>query len=325
MAYGYNLYTYLQAFRAAVLKGPMQRSTQGTFIDSEALRYINEAIRHIQRVKKLVPKRSASTTITSGDSDYAIPSDRMSTAIQSVHVLDSSGDPIYLDYLPNGEFERRYKLNDLTDDSGDPRHWTFDQTTYGQILIRPVPTWTASNSLVFKYHPFFADLTRIYLSSVASITATTVYGSTGVTLTGTPATNAILADWEVGFIPTADLEGNTISNAVPMAWHGVASTVTSTTLTLKSAYTTALGAASLNFIASDVSELEKYAPGECSLVPGIWAARCWLLNRGDEGYKLVEKRALELVPGLDQAFGGIAPELAWEAATYPAKGEVSWL
>lgn len=325
MSYGANLYTYLKVFRAGVLKSNITRRTNIPWTDSESIVYLNQSLRHIQRVKRLVPKRSASTTITSADTDYALPTDRLSTALSSIRLRKTDSSTYKLTYLPYDRFCEAYNIADLTDDSGDPVHWTFDHTTYGQVLIRPVPTWTQASSVIFDYIPGLADISRAYFSSVASITATTVYNSTSVTLSGTPATSAILADWEVGFIPTTDLDGTSVSNAVPAEWYGVASTVTSTTLTLKDAYKI-IGASGLNFIAAEVSELEKFAPGECGMAPAHWAARNYLMNIGDPAYEMQQRLALEIVPGLDvYVDGGTADELAWESDEHVLKGEVSWL
>lgn len=278
---GYNLHSYLSEYVAQRRGAPMVGGSAVEISDANVFARINNAILEIQRFYKVDLIRDNSVSVSNGVSSYAIPRDRLGSLIRSVRIRDSDNLTIAkLQFLPYDDFCQMYDLDLLTEDSGDPSHWTFDKTNRGKILIRPTPDYTRSAGVVFDYAPTPVAMSRIWNQS--TVTATFTNGSTTVTLSAGSSTVSDMAVRvqaldEIGYVPTANSDGVTLqtqSSDVPRTWARIASggvTVASgsATITLEEAWTD-LTASSARFIVAQVSELELANPGSMLLAPVYW-------------------------------------------------------
>lgn len=315
---GWNLKTYEEEFNSLVNLGASLTATSPASphrVDFN--RRINEALNRINRVWGAGKARTATGTITASTTAYTIPDDTQGRDLRVWVKTSSTAKPIELAYRALGDFENIYDITDTTDDSGTMAHWTFDPSDPTQILIRPVPSTTVSNGLIFQRTARPTPLRRAFYN--ASATADATNGNAAVTINhGTastiPITSAQVADDdEFSIVPTTRLD----QVAYPLTMSGLywermssvtvdsnSPTNTQTSVTLANAW----GSDSVTggkFITAQVSTLERMWPGEMGFAPALLAASMHLRGRSPQrSGALLEEAAALLGVRPDVLLGG---------------------
>lgn len=282
---GYNLATLFEEFRAGYNGTARAPIPMPDVTDAEAFRLINEGYLYFQKRLKVELTRNTSVALTSGTATYTLPQTRLARSIHDIRLVNSDGDgEIKLQHITPQAMRDLFYLDSTSTDTGDPAYWCYSESTNGQIIIRPVPTWTASGGIRIYHAPMPIPLERIYFPTAATVAATATNGSASITLNKGTSTisdiaTKIQAGDEFGIIETTNFDGAAppvTANEAVAKWYSI-STVTagasSTTLTLAESWT-GLAKSSVRFITAQVSEIEKAMPGFLGFVPAYRAL--WL-------------------------------------------------
>lgn len=262
---GYNVQRYKDMFlHFAQIQGGYT-TNPGSFTDSLIFNLFSEAQAWILGKRGIVDAR-ATESLADGTMSYDLPSGLLGLRLGSVEILDSSADnPVKLDEMEYQTFIEKYDIDSPSDDKGTPAFYTIAVGTDRKILLGPSPDYAATNGIIFTYKKDSSAAYRNHHSAVASKTAAIAYGATAVTISSADPVTAkkILAGDEFGIVPTANADGETVSNASPIRWYKILTAVT-TTLTLAENYdqpTETVG----QYITAQVLDFEKVLPGQIRL------------------------------------------------------------
>lgn len=266
----YNLQTYRQMFLSRAFPQPLSTASQDAVSDTEIFDLLNHACVRIQREYDLHWQRDTTGDLVVGQSSYTMP-DSIFRMIDQVKVKKSTGGNYPLTYLPYGTFNDKFDLDDLTKDSGDPRYWTFDVSDTTKILIRPVPTVAITDGLIVHAAQDVGEMSRIYLSSRYTNTASVSYNATAVTFASDPnSTSGSAIQYDaIGFIRGTNVDGTTATDDVPRTWY-LLNALSGTSGTLNTALREP-AFSNANFIIAEVSKLESIIPGGMGWAPVYFA------------------------------------------------------
>lgn len=300
---GYNLATLAEEFRAGFLGS--RRSPESLFAvpDYEIFRLINESYLYYQKLMKIELKRNTSLTLTSGTPTYTLPASRMAHSIEEIRLVNStSTGEISLEKITPAEMRDRYYLDSTSTDSGDPAYWCYSENTLSQIIIRPVPTWTASGGIRISHSPIPTPLERIYFPASSTAAASIANASTALTINAGTSTVSdiavrIQAGDEIGIIETANFDGETVSNGSSIKWYGISAVTASsgsTAVTLAESWT-GLAKTTARFIVGQVSELEVAMPAFLGFVPVYRALYLKLRREAPDDARMYKELADEFL------------------------------
>lgn len=267
----YNLQTYRQMFLSRAFPKPLSTASEGHAInDTEIFDLLNHACMRIQQDYALHWQRDSTGDLVVGQSSYTMP-DVIFRMVDEVKIKKSTGGNYPLKYLTYKEFHNCFDLDDLTDDSGDPQYWTYDVQDTTKILIRPVPTEAVTDGLIFHAAEDVGEMSRIYLGSRYSNTASVAYNSTAVTFASDPnSTPGLAIQYDaIGFIRGTNVDGTTATDDVPRTWY-LLNELSGTSGTLNTAMREPVFS-NANFVIAEVSKLESIIPGGMGWAPVYFA------------------------------------------------------
>lgn len=284
---GFNLQTYRERFRALVYQVNQSPKSMFAVNDSEIDTHINVALLEIQNKLNISSSRDDSQDIVQGQTFYELPASRQGTTIQSIQVIHGTGSgsrQIELRYLDHQSFVMLYNQATTANDSGEPRHWTYNPDFNQQILVRPVPQFSQTDALVVNFYPVPTQLFRIFNQALttSTITAAVTYNSTSVTLSDNITLGQIVAFDEFGTVDTTQGDGSSAIQPSPSVWYGIAGpptiNVSTTTLVLSRPYEQPTNATA-RFMCAQVPDTEISAPSVLGFAPAYIAASRYLVAR----------------------------------------------
>jgi hypothetical protein len=223
---GYNAQTYLQGFISAANIREQNRTSSDNIPDTEVFNRINDALGYCATQYKPVKLRRTAD-IVDGEQVVQFPAARLNMSITELLVIETDNRQYPLERITEDEMERIYPVADTSRDSGKPRYWCFasnqlSQATLNSIRIRPVPRWSKTDGVVFRYPSFPNQIERIENTATRLVDITTqtqyayVYGTGG----GTGASICRFGD-EIGVCATTNTDGTTVSDPTVRVWYSI--------------------------------------------------------------------------------------------------------
>lgn len=310
----YNLQTYREEMRYQLEQAYGPSSMRG-LPDAYAFRLLTDAQNSIQASLKLDIVRQKTEDIASGTYTYNLPADRIGSDLAVSIVRENSSDGNEpLKHLSNREMREMFNLDSDAKDSGRPKYWSYLNSTRTQIMIRPSPSYSKTDGLIYDYAARPEPLTRIYDAYYTGHSTVTVdaatNGSPTVTLSGDPNADAerlsrIEAGDEIGVISTGSMDGITAaadaahaSRGGVLEWYRISSLATAT-VTLAENYRGNTISSSTPFISAQVSDLEKRLPGKIRFAIAYIALNTYFEGRDAQQADRMAAKASRILNGFD--------------------------
>lgn len=242
---GFNLQTYADHFKF-LLEGEYSSGSSLSFTDGLFLNLINESQRFFQ--DRLHIKRAVDQTLSvvAGQATYQIPSDILGRRIDDLRLDDVA--------LTQVAFNPMWRTNTTT--TGTPTKWAIDSSAVRTLRLWPVPSATGTLTIYYTCGP--RPLSRIWRPSV--VTAAVVNGSK--TVTASDVLGSVLAGDEFGVRPTANFDGDVVSDESPWLWYRIASVDTAAHTLMLDENFGETSATTAQFVTAEVGDLEAHRPGK---------------------------------------------------------------